>query len=432
MNASLTRAGGYAGVSLLAVTAIVFDGFALAGFALVAIGSSVLDRGRLFAIFADPAEERVGRLVGLTEFSVVAAIISAAVVLGAVTVELFVGVALLAGFGYLLAELAKVVRSDRLTETVGFIVGGFLGFGIGFVLGVPEGPHDLANIGFLGMTGALAAALIRAATWSRHDGLIMFVVVLLLSALSVTPDPTVETVAIATGISLVLAYLAMLIGAASVPGIVTGVLAVFMTIVLGGFVWVAMLVAFFGIGGLATKFRYQEKRRRGVAEPNRGARGTGNVLGNTAVGLLAVIAYASVANGQLWELTFLFGFAGAMATALSDTLSSEVGGLYDDPWLITSFDRVAPGTDGAITVQGTLAGTAGAFVISGLFVGLSPGVGVAGGVIVGVAGVVGMVADSILGAMLEGRFVGNHGVNALATLSGAVVAGVAPAVGLVG
>ncbi|MFP4591139.1 MAG: DUF92 domain-containing protein [Halobacteriales archaeon] len=430
MRASVTRAGAYAGISLLALAATVFDGFALAGFALVAIVSSVLDRGQIFELFADPAERRTGRLVGLTEFAAVAAVIAAATVLGVVSVELYVGAVLLVGFGYLLAEMAKTARPDRLTETVGFITGGFVGFAGGSLASVSDPASAAPLVGFLAMAGALAAALIRAATWARHDGLIMLLVVGLASVLATTPAPSPETVAFAIGISIVLAYLALLIGAASVPGVVTGVLAVFLTIVLGGIVWVSLLVAFFGIGGLTTKYRYEEKRRRGVAEPNRGARGTGNVLGNTAVGLVAVIAVASIDPGASLERALLFAFAGSMATALSDTLSSEIGGLYDDPWMITSFDRVTPGTDGAITFQGTVAGAVGAGIIALMLLALADGIGPAGGLVVLVAGTVGMFVDSILGALFEGRVVGNHSVNAMATLSGAIIAASVPLLGL--
>lgn len=430
MRASLTRAGGYAGVSLLAITATVFDGFALAGFALVAIISSVIDRGRVFDLFADPAERRVGRLVGLTEFAAVAAVIAAGTVLNVVSERLFVGVVMLAGGGYLGAELAKRIRSDRLTETIGFVGGGFVGFCVGYWIASTAPSIALGEATFFGFAGALTAALIRAATWSRHDGLIMLVVLGLVSLVSTSPIPSLEVVAIALLTSVVLGYLALLIDAASVPGAVTGVLTVHLTIVLGGIVWVVSLVAFFVIGGLATKYRYDEKRRRGVAERNRGARGTGNVLGNTAVALVAVLAFANASSEGIWASVYLFAFAGSMATALSDTLSSEIGGLYDDPWLITSLNRVSPGTDGAVTVQGTVAGVAGASIIATIVVGLSGQIGLFGGGAIVVAGVVGMFADSVLGAVLEGRIVGNHGVNALATLTGAVIAGFAPAVGL--
>lgn len=430
MRASLTRAGGYAGVSLLAITALAFDGFALAVFALVAIASSVIDRGPLFELFADPAERRVGRLVGLTEFTAIAAVVAAGSVLNVVSVRLFVGIVLLSGGGYLGAELAKGKRSDRLTETIGFVVGGFIGFCVGYWLGSTGTSVALEAITFFGFAGSLTAALIRAATWSRHDGLIMLVVLGLLSLISTSAVPSIELVAVALATSAVLGYLALMIDAASVPGAITGVLTVYLTVVLGGIAWVVLLVAFFGIGGLATKYRFDEKRRRGVAERNRGARGTGNVLGNTAVALIAVLAFANASSDGIWDTVYLFAFAGAMATALSDTLSSEIGGLYDDPWLITSLDRVSPGTDGAVTVQGTLAGIVGAVVIATLAVVLSTEIRPSGGGLIVLAGVVGMFTDSVLGAVLEGRLVGNHAVNALATLTGAVIGGCAPAIGL--
>ena len=120
---------------------------------------------------------------------------------------------------------------------------------------------------------------------------------------------------------------------------------------------------------------------------------------------------------------FAFAFAGATATAMADTLSSEIGGLYDDPRLVTTLRRVEPGTDGAITWQGEVAGLAGALVVGGIAaVGMPVGDPVDGGGIVVLAGVVGMTVDSLLGALVEGDRIGNQAVNFLATLSGAIVA----------
>jgi uncharacterized protein (TIGR00297 family) len=104
---------------------------------------------------------------------------------------------------------------------------------------------------------------------------------------------------------------------------------------------------------------------------------------------------------------------------MADTLSSEVGGLYDGPRLVTTLRRVEPGTDGAITPQGELAGLVGAGIIAGiaaLFFDLGPLPALA---IVG-AGFVGMTVDSLLGATLEGETLDNQAVNFLATLAGAV------------
>lgn len=409
---------------------MLFEGAPLVSFAIVAILGAVATEGRLFRLFADRAERRSGRLIGLTEFAAVASVLAALMVLDLLPVELFAGTVLLVGFGYFGAETARLARSDRLTETTGFITTGAVAYAVGHLAGSGITGADPAAVGTLAMAGALTGALLRAAIWVRHDGLLMLVMAGVLGGLYMLPFPSTQTVAIAIAASIVLAYLAMLIGVASVTGMAAGVLMVFLTIVFGGLAWVTMLIAFFGIGGLATKYRYLDKRARGVAEANRGARGTGNVLGNTLVALVAVLGYAAVATDPTHQLVFAFAFAGAIATALSDTLSSEIGSLYDDPILITSFDRVAPGTDGAVTVQGTAAGAVGAGIVAGLFVGLGPA-GVVGGIVVLVAGTVGMLTDSLLGAVIEGAVIGNHGVNAAATFAGGVLAAVPVLAGVV-
>ena len=428
VGSSLRRAAGFAAVSLLALTVSLFDGIALIGFALVAITGVLISEGSLFRTFADRAEQRSRRLVGLPKFAAVAALLAGWTVLDVIPAEVFAGVVLLVGFGYLGAETARLLQSDRLMETAGFITVGVLGYALGHTIGGGL-DVDSAAIGTLAMAGALVGALLRAVFWARRDGLLLLVLGGFLWGLFMLPFPSAQTVALAIVTSIVLAYLALIIGVASVTGMTTGVLMVFLTIVFGGLAWVTMLVAFFGIGGLATKYRYLEKRARGVAEANRGARGTGNVLGNTIVALGAVLAYAGASGNQTAELVFAFAFAGAIATALSDTLSSEIGSLYDRPMLITSFDRVSPGTDGAVTVPGTLAGAAGAGIVAGIFVLLGPA-GAAGGVVILIAGTVGMLVDSFLGAVVEDRLIGNHGVNAAATFAGALLAGLF-AIGLV-
>jgi uncharacterized protein (TIGR00297 family) len=116
---------------------------------------------------------------------------------------------------------------------------------------------------------------------------------------------------------------------------------------------------------------------------------------------------------------------------MSDTLSSEIGGVFDEPRLITTLERVEPGTDGGVTWQGELAGAFGATIVALIAVALFDAVGPLGGVVVALAGVGGMTVDSLLGATVEGDQVGNQSVNFLATLSGAVLgAGLALLVGL--
>jgi uncharacterized protein (TIGR00297 family) len=107
---------------------------------------------------------------------------------------------------------------------------------------------------------------------------------------------------------------------------------------------------------------------------------------------------------------------------MSDTLSSEIGGLFDNPRLITTLRPVEPGTDGGVTWQGELAGVAGAVLIGVVTALLLPLADpVQGAAIVVLGGVGGMTVDSVLGATIEGERVGNQTVNFLATLSGALV-----------
>jgi uncharacterized protein (TIGR00297 family) len=116
---------------------------------------------------------------------------------------------------------------------------------------------------------------------------------------------------------------------------------------------------------------------------------------------------------------------------MSDTLSSEIGGVFDRPRLITTLKPVEPGTDGGVTWQGELAGVLGAGIVALIAVALFDSVGSAGGGVILAAGVAGMTVDSLLGATIEGGRLGNQSVNFLATLSGAVVgAGLSAAVGL--
>jgi uncharacterized protein (TIGR00297 family) len=278
---------------------------------------------------------------------------------------------------------------------------------------------------FVAASGALLGALVRSALYVRDDSLVLLstglLVWFLLELEAGTAGPTARRVGVGLALTVALGYVAYALGTASITGMLTGVLLALFAVVLGGYGWFVLLVTFFGLGGLASKYRYEEKLERGVAQENEGARGSGNVLANSAVALVAVVAYA--ASGQVGVDASLFrvAFAGAVAAALADTFSSEFGGLFDSPRLVTTFERVDPGTDGGVTWQGAVAGLAGAAIIGGLggaFFEFEPST-VA---LVTAAGVVGMTADSILGATLEGTRLGNQGVNLLATLTAGLVA----------
>lgn len=174
-----------------------------------------------------------------------------------------------------------------------------------------------------------------------------------------------------------------------------------------GFGWrgMALLLAFFVSSSLLTRTpKDAAGRRRGGK-----ARNARQVLANGGVA-----AVAALLGTWTW-------FAGALAAANADTWATEIGSHSRmPPRLITSGQRVPHGTDGGMTLLGTAGGIVGAVFIAGL----SSALGQRSTLVIAIAGVVGMLIDSLLGATLQERvrWIDNDAVNLAATLTGAACA----------
>jgi len=440
VTSTLRRAGGFAAVGTLSLAAPALGVAAAAPFAAIALlAAFVITDGPLFELFARPGDREDGRLNGLASVSLAATGLALLATVPRDSMPLTVFVATVVGitYGNLGGQLASTRRDGPFATVAGFAALGFpaavVGQGlVAVVAGAATLPALVASTPgfvFVAACGTLVAALVRSVLYERDDPVVLLstgLLVWVFDALVVSVDPL--EIAVALAVTVALGYASYVLGTASVTGMLTGVLLGLLTIVLGSFGWFVVLIAFFSVGGLSTKFRYDEKLDRGVAEDNEGARGSSNVLGNAAVAFVAVVGFAASAHLSLpvpADTAFGFAFAGSIAAAMSDTLSSEIGGLYDSPRLITTFQPVPPGTDGAVTWQGEVAGVVGAALVAGLALVLMPLSGAAplaaGTVVVG--GVAGMTVDSLLGATLEGDRIGNEAVNLLATLSGALVSG---------
>ena len=174
-----------------------------------------------------------------------------------------------------------------------------------------------------------------------------------------------------------------------------------------GFNWFILLITFLLLGVLATKYKTEYKKGLGISEETRTAK---NVISN------GIIAFIAATFG-------LYGpFIGSIATATADTLASEIG-VTQVPRLITTFKKVKPGTDGAISIMGTGIGILGAGIIGILayFLGIAPDPLVSLRIAV-ISGTIGCFVDSLLGAVLERRnYINNEHVNLLATFAGGII-----------
>lgn len=145
----------------------------------------------------------------------------------------------------------------------------------------------------------------------------------------------------------------------------------------------------------------------------------------------------------IWFLSeqpaFLIAGVASMASATADTWASEIGGnrLKGKTWLFPSFKSVKPGTDGGISIFGTLASIVGAFFIGGLFWLFYKETTLLEFLVISITGVFGSLLDSLLGSKLQGvkfkkmiknlflkqyNYIDNNMVNWLASGSASFVA----------
>lgn len=182
--------------------------------------------------------------------------------------------------------------------------------------------------------------------------------------------------------------------------------------------WI-MFALTFGAAWTTSRMGLARKQILGIAEARDGRRGAENALANC--GLAAVAAVAALltpARDAAWLCLVT-----ALIAAASDTVASEIGKAWGGRTLLVSTMKpVAPGTPGAISLEGTAAGLAAAFVMA--LIAWTLGL-VSGSVlwIVVLAATIGSIVESALAATLEARHVLNsHLLNFINTLVAVSVA----------
>lgn len=216
------------------------------------------------------------------------------------------------------------------------------------------------------------------------------------------------------------------------------------TVAMGaGWSWGVVVIAYFVSATLISRFRASEKKAR-LADrlEKEGPRDAVQVLANGGVFVAAALGHW-MSPQPLWQSLA----AGALSASAADTWATEIGVLSRrTPRSVLDWRPVPAGTSGGVTAQGFLAGVAGAsFVTLVAWFVRWPAVATVAALI---GGVFGCLLDSVIGAALQARrwcascamateqrihrcgtatsvtggftWLDNDGVNALATLGGAV------------
>jgi uncharacterized protein (TIGR00297 family) len=309
---------------------------------------------------------------------------------------------------------------------LGYVVFGFLGasFLYGFLSSRSPSASELICL----FAGALAGAVLESLPSELDDNILpplvgAAVLGCLLATRAGWPDllepGALRGGLVAVGINVTVGVITLALRLVRPSGALLGVLLGTVVLAFGGAGLYLSLWVFFGVGTLATRFHRARKEAIGKAEEKGGRRGAANVLANVSVAAFCAFVAGLAPSGDVFRLAA----AAALATALMDTVGTEIGQAIASPTaLLPDLRRVPPGTDGAVSVAGTLAGLAAATVLAAA--------GVAtflltarGAFAVLLAACLGTILESLLGRSgARWRVSNGHVLNFVNTLAGAAAA----------
>ncbi len=221
------------------------------------------------------------------------------------------------------------------------------------------------------------------------------------------------------GITASFGIAARLLGTVSTSGLVGGIIVGSAIYRFSGWPGFVVLGVFFMLASALTRLGYGRKQKLGAAQAEQGRRGARHAAANCAAGVILAAGYNLNAGDPIWAA----GLVASFATAAADTAGSEVGPVLGRTTVLAAtLRRVAPGTPGAVSIEGTLAGVAAAAVVAlaGYLSGLLNSSALMALVVA--AAVTAAWIESVLGGFpAVERTLGNEGMNLLNTFMGAIL-----------
>lgn len=142
--------------------------------------------------------------------------------------------------------------------------------------------------------------------------------------------------------------------------------------------------------------------------------------------MCAILSVQSSSVLGIGSELYRLAYVASLATKLSDTFASEIGKAFGKTtFLITNMKRVEPGTEGAVSAEGTAAALFGGFLLS--LYGRSVGLINSGPAMIAstLAAFIATNIESVIGATLQGKngvnWITNEVVNFANTLIGAAI-----------
>jgi len=224
-----------------------------------------------------------------------------------------------------------------------------------------------------------------------------------------------EGVPVGSVLNLLLAGAALWAGGVTISGAAVGWILGTLLFGWGGWRGFSMLFLFFVLGTATTRLGYGRKAALGIAQERGGRRSAKHAIANTTAGVVFAFLALAAARPEIFTLALVAAFA----TAAADTVSSEIGQAYGrSHYLITTLRRVAPGTEGAVSVEGTAAGAAASLAIAATAWGIGA-LAPSGIWIAAAAGFLGATVESYLAARARSALgADNEALNLVNTFAG--------------